>query len=239
MGLKANDLRDLVYNIFEIDSYKSKMGDDKDIVTLSFSVKEQAAAEDLMNFLEKGYDFVLDADVTKGEQSDGTYKVFVEMERDRSASDNILELADGVQKLSAIDDLKFRYYKNFKSIPLSADNLQEQLPLDPDAYDTTVTESNLSNYTNFFNRSFVESVDMWDDVIRIKKAWADPVFFKFIDFGPTQQTLDNINESFNPWDFSEIIYLSKYIGDYNITKYGDKLTFENDNNTLVVERINT
>lgn len=239
MGLKASDLRDLVYNIFEIDSFKSKMGDDKDIVTLSFSVKEQAAAEDLMNFLEKGYDFVLDADVTKGEQSDGTYKVFVELERDREAVDNIMELADGVQKVSGLEDLKFRYYKNFRSVPLSSDRLQEQLPLDPDAYDSTVTESNLNNYTNFFNRSFVESVDMWDDIIRIKKAWADPVFFEFIDFGDKEDILNNINESLNVNDFSEIIYLSKYIGDYNITKYGSKLTFENEGKTLVVERIQT
>jgi len=34
MGLRAGDLKDLVYNIFEIDSYKSKMGSDEDIVVL-------------------------------------------------------------------------------------------------------------------------------------------------------------------------------------------------------------
>ena len=39
MGLRQNDLEFTVDNIFEIDSFKSKMGDDKDIVTLSFSVK--------------------------------------------------------------------------------------------------------------------------------------------------------------------------------------------------------
>lgn len=239
MGLKASDLRDLVYNIFEIDSFKSKMGDDKDIVTLSFSVKEQAAADDLMNFLEKGYDFVLDADVTKGEQSDGTYKVFVELERDRHSVDNIMELADGVQKVSGIDELKYRYHKNFRSVPLSSDSLEETVPLDPDAYDVAVNEATLSNYKNFFSRSFVESVDMWDDVIRIKKAYADPVYFNFVDFGETESTIKNINESFNPNDFSEIIFLSKYVGDYNITKYGNKLTFDNEGHTLVVERIQT
>jgi len=38
MGLRAGDLKNCVYKVFEIDSYKSKMGDDKNIVTLSFSV---------------------------------------------------------------------------------------------------------------------------------------------------------------------------------------------------------
>ena len=83
----------------------------------------------------------------------------------------------------------------------------------------------------------VENITMWGDMLTIKKAWADPVAFKFVDFGPTQTTLDSITESFNANDFSEIIFLSKYIGDYNITKYGSKLTFENNGQTLVLERI--
>ena len=59
------------------------MGDDKNIVTLSFTVGDKNPADDLMRFLEGGYSFILDADVTAGEQSDGTYRVFVELERDR------------------------------------------------------------------------------------------------------------------------------------------------------------
>ena len=95
----------------------------------------------------------------------------------------------------------------------------------------------MNNYTNFFNKSMVENVTMWGDMLTIKKMWADPVAFTFKDFGPTQITLDSITESFNFNDFSEIIFLSKYIGDYNITKYGNKLTFENNGHTLVLERI--
>ena len=115
--------------------------------------------------------------------------------------------------------------------------MQEEVPNDPDSYGIIANESNLSNFKNFFNRSYVESVQMHDDIITIKKKYAEPVNFKFIDFGPTKQTLESIKESFNPWDFAEIIYLSKYVGDYNITKYGNKLTFENSGNTLVVERL--
>jgi hypothetical protein len=61
MGLQTNDLQDLVYDIFEIDSFKSKMGEDKNIVVVSFATKTKESANDLMNFVEKGYPFVLDA----------------------------------------------------------------------------------------------------------------------------------------------------------------------------------
>ena len=236
MGLRNSDLRDMVYDIFEIDSYASKMGEDKDIVTVSFSVKDQLVAEDLMSFIEKGYAFVLDADATKGEQSDGTYKVFVELARDKDARSNIMELADGVKKLADLDRLKFRYYKNWKSKDLSEENL-EDMPVDPEQYGISVNESNMENYKNFFNRSYVESIEMWDAVLEISKKYADPLHFRFVDCGPTQQTLDAIKESFNADDFAEIIFLSKYVGDYNITKYGNKLTFENSGTTVVLERI--
>ena len=41
MGLRAGDLKAMLFDIFEIDSFKSKMGDDEDIVTLSFSVRDK------------------------------------------------------------------------------------------------------------------------------------------------------------------------------------------------------
>ena len=237
MGLRAGDLKDLVYHIFEIDSFASKMGDDSNIITLSFSVKDKAPADDLVKFLESGYSFVLDADATTGEQKDGTYKVFVELQRERGATENIMEIVDGVSKLAELDDIKFRYYKNWRSKSATQMALDEEVPLDPDNYGVKVNESNLENYKNFFNRSYVESVDMSDDILTISKKYADPLNFRFVDFGDTVETIESLTESINVNEFAEIIFLSKYIGDYNITKYGNKLTFENAGKTVVLERL--
>ena len=242
MTLQQYDLRDLVDNILEIDGYKSKMGADKDIVTVAFATKTKESADDLASFIERGYTFVLDADATAGEQADGTYKVFVEMERDDEIGEQIMELAGGVENLTGMGDIKFRYYKEFRSQPLTLENLEDTVPLESDLYgiDSDILKDmseSMNNYSNFFNKSMVENITMWGDMLTIKKIWADPVAFKFVDFGPTQTTLDNITESFNINDFSEIIFLSKYVGDYNITKYGNKLTFENNGQTLVLERI--
>ena len=134
MGLQQQDLKHTVYDIFEIDSFSSKMGEDKDIVTVSFSIRDKAPADDLVKFLESGYSFILDADVTSGEQSDGTYKVFVEIERNREIANQIFEVIDGVKKLSGLDELKFRYYKNFKSKDASLENLEETVPSNPEDY---------------------------------------------------------------------------------------------------------
>jgi hypothetical protein len=238
MGLRQNDLKDLVYHIFEIDSYASKMGDDKNIITLSFTVKANAAADDLVRFLEGGYSFILDSDVTAGEQTDGNYRVFVEIERDKSANENIMEIVDGIKKLADVEDFKFRYYKGFKSHDVTIENLDREVPLDPDNYGITVSESNLNNYKNFFSNSYVEEIVMEDNVLTITKAYADKLMFEFVDFGETLKTVKRINESLDIMEsYPEILFLTKYLGDYNICKYGDKLVFENSERVLVLKRL--
>lgn len=238
MGLRQGDLKDLVYHIFEIDAYASKMGEDKNIITLSFTVKDKAPADDLVKFLEGGYSFILDSDVTAGEQSDGNYRVFVELQREKSANNNIMEILDGVKKLADIDSFKFRYYKGFKSYETTLDNLNEQVPLDPNSYGVTVSESNLNNYKNFFNNSYVEEIIMEDNILSIKKSYAEKIMFEFIDFGETMSTVKRINESIDVMDsYPEILFLTKYLGDYNICKYGDKFVFENAGSTLVLKKL--
>jgi hypothetical protein len=238
MGLKQGDLKDLVYHIFEIDTYASKMGEDKNIITLSFTVKSKEPADDLVRFLEGGYSFILDADATAGEQSDGNYRVFVELERNKLSNEDIIEIVDGVKKLSEIKEFKFRYYKGFRSYKVTIENLDQEVPLDPDNYGITVSESNLNNYKNFFSNSYVEEIVMEDNILTIKKAYADKLVFEFIDFGKTAKTIKNITESMDILNsYPEILFLTKYIGDYNICKYGDKLVFENEETTLVLKRI--
>ena len=233
MGLQKSDLRHLVYDIFEIDSYQSKMGDDKDIVVCSFVVQDKDPATDLMNFIEKGYPFVLDADVSAGEMSDGMYRVFVEMERNKDVPNNIMELLYGVKNLTEIDRFKFRYYKNFKSVEANEQTLEETIPLDSNSYYNVVNETNLSNYKNFFNQGFLEDVSLLGESLKLLKTYAEPVKLKVVDFGTNIKPEGTIQ--LTPQAISECLYLTKYVGDYNITKYGDNFVFENSGNTLVVE----
>jgi hypothetical protein len=239
MGLNTGDLVDQIDKIFEIDAYKSKMGSDENIVVLSFTLYEKAPAQDLVNFIERGYGFVLDADISSGEQEDGVFKVFVEIERSKDLPEQIIELMDGVEKLSSRRDFRFRYYKGFKSFSVTEENLAKEISLDPATYQTTVVETNMNNFKNFFNRSYLEEIDLTEDQeLIIKKSYADPVGFRVKDFGSKDQILESIKEKINMNDYAEILFLTKYIGDYNIMKFGHKtLTFENNGHTLVVERI--
>ena len=238
MSLHAGDLEHLVYHIFEIDAYRSKMGDDSEIITISFDVRTQEAAEDLRDFMEKGYSFVLDADRTTGEQDDGMYKVFVELNRNRRSVKQILDLVDGLKRLTGLDNIRFRYYKNWRSQECNRENLEKNVPLKVQDYKQRVSEQNMENYKNFFNKSFVENINLKDNMLTIEKKYADPLYFRFIDFGEHSRIMQNITENMNVNAFAEIIYLTKYIGDYNISKYCNRITMENAGKVLVLERIN-
>jgi hypothetical protein len=98
-GLEMGDLARLIHPELHIDEFKSKMGADEDIIVLSFKVDGKQPALDLMNFVERGYDWVLDSDVSSGELDDGEYLVFIEMERDTEAAKQIVGLLKDVMKL--------------------------------------------------------------------------------------------------------------------------------------------
>lgn len=238
-SLEAGDLRMLVDNIFEIDSYSSKMGSDKDIVVLSFNVESHEPAKDLVNFIERGYDFVLDADSTPGELSNGRYKVFVEIERNRRVADQILEVLDGVSKLAEVDNWKFRYYKSFHSINADEQTLKETVPQTKDDYENRIRENQMNNFSNFFNRSYVESIDVDNDDIVFQKKYAEPLRMRIRNFGLKESIYESIpgHIMLESKDISEVIFLTKFVGNYNITKVGNFFVFENQGYALAMEKI--
>ena len=108
-GLRPMDLAEMVNKTFEVDTFRSKMGEDRDVCVLTFTVLDRNPAKDLMEFIEKGYEFVLDADVSSGEDNKGEYSVFVEISRSPRLAEQIQELTYGVKKLTGLDEFKFKY----------------------------------------------------------------------------------------------------------------------------------
>ena len=99
-GLEFHDLVGQMLPIVSVDEYAAHMGEDSEIVTLAFTVKSEAAGNDLVDWFERGYDWVLDAQVSEGEVKPGQYLVFVEMNRRTSVPKRIIELIDDLETLT-------------------------------------------------------------------------------------------------------------------------------------------
>ena len=101
-GLNYLDMEGQVEPKITVDEYEAKMGKDKDIVTVTFVVKNKLAGDDLVGWFERGYGYVLDASVSDGEFDKDKYLVFVEMDRRSIVPERIIELLKDLETLTGI-----------------------------------------------------------------------------------------------------------------------------------------
>ena len=99
-GLDYHDLEGQMDPTVTVDEYAAHMGKDSEIVTLAFVTHSEAAGNDLADWFERGYDYVLDAEVSEGEVSPGKYLVFVEMNRRSTVPERIIELITDLETLT-------------------------------------------------------------------------------------------------------------------------------------------
>ena len=129
MGLEAGNLRKLIHPELHIDEFKSKLGDDAEICVISFKVNGKEPAQDLVNFIEKGYSWVVDADVSSGEMDDGDYIVFLEIDRNRELPENVIAMMEDIMRLTEqeLSDWRVRYHSNTTDHELTLEDLAEMV----------------------------------------------------------------------------------------------------------------
>ena len=237
-GLRSLDLEDMVSALFEVDAYKSKMGEDRDVCVITFRVKDRNPAQDLMEFIEKGFEFVLDSDVSSGENEKGEYFVFVEIERSPKIIDHIEDLTYGVRKLTGIDDWKFKYYKENRVLSADRQSLQEIIPFTPSKYDAVVNQTRVREMKSFFNKTLMDDLTLDGDIITVHKPFNQKYKFKLVKEDVREKVVENLKgiSKVDHQSMAEIFWMTKVLGDYNITKVSDKFILENAGKAIILQR---
>jgi len=218
-GLKAGDLEGVVSKTFSVDQYKSKMGDDRNIMVLAFVVDGLAPAKDLERFAETGYKEVLDADATPGTMGDGKHRVFVEFQRDEKVDRHIYKFLEDLKKLTNIETFDFTYHKRGVPFEASAKNLADVLPRTPIAYTQKINSLRLGEVKDFFDKFNMMEFKLDNNIVDIKKQNAETLKFELHAFGDTQMIINEVKAfKIDQEAMSECIYLTKYFGPYQITK---------------------
>jgi hypothetical protein len=135
-GLEVGDLKRLVHPELHIDEFRSKLGRDEDVAVVSFKIASKEPASDLVSFCEKGYDWVIDADLSSGEMDDGSYLVFVELDRDSSLPSHIMDLMNDIMNLTEQDigEWRLRYRSDTTDHELSEESIASICPTSSDEY---------------------------------------------------------------------------------------------------------
>lgn len=232
-GLRQLDLKSLVHPKFEVDTFTSKMGEDGDVCVLTFQIKDRNPAKDLVEFLEKNHDFILDADVSAGENADGEYSVFVEVVRSEKLHDQIKEMLYGVKKLTGICDWKFRYYKDSEYVDLSEETF-DRIPTNRVMYEEMINMMQTESIKSFFDKTLMDSLELKGSDIIIKKPFGVEVRLKLIKEGG--EDLLESTELLDQDSTAEILWLTKVLGNYNIVKQDNGFVFTNQGRSLLLKR---
>ena len=134
-SLAFKDMEGLLKPTVHVDEFSSKMGDDDDVIVVSFFVRDAQAAKDLMMWFEKGYDFVLDADRSPGEIKPGRYLVYVEIRRRSTAGGHVETLLNDLNTLTEFEDASdWTMHYRGETLPFSRDAFDSTVPLTPKQY---------------------------------------------------------------------------------------------------------
>src|SRR6056300_650074 len=238
-GLKAGDLDGVVSKRFSVDQFKSKMGDDRNIMVLAFTVDGEAPAKDLERFAATGYKEVLDADATPGTLEDGKHRVFVEFARTEKVDQHIRKFLDDLAKLTNIDTFEFTYHKRSVPFEASAKNLADVLPRTPQAYSQKINSLRLGEVKDFFDKFQMMEFKLDNNIVSIKKRNAEELKFELHAFGNTNMIMNEVKAfRLDEAAMSECLWMTKYFGPYQITKTTeDRFIFSKGGESALLSRI--
>jgi len=133
-ALEYKDMEGMLKPTVHVDEFSSKMGDDDDVIVLSFFVRSEQAADDLVNWFEKGYDWVLDADRSPGEIKPSRYLVYIEMRRRSSSGKHVETLIDDLTTLTEFEPRDWIMVYEDKEYPFTVETFDRLVPLSPKDY---------------------------------------------------------------------------------------------------------
>jgi hypothetical protein len=133
-GLDYLDMEHQITPTLSIDEYAAKIGKDSDIVTMAFIVKSEDAGSDLSDWLERGYPYILDAEVSDGEISPGKHLVFAEMKRRSNAPERIVEILEDMETLTGLSITDWTVRIDNEEYDADESILKQKMMLSPREY---------------------------------------------------------------------------------------------------------
>ena len=233
--MTAGDLKDQITNLFTVDQFRSKMGDDENIIVLRFRAISKEPAIDLMEFIERGYSEVLDADMSAGEERDGYYSIFVEFSRDKEAPGQIKDMLDGMSKLCDHSTWRFRWYKDVGGHDFDVETFSEFVPLSAKEYEERVHEGTTAEINQFLDQGTVEA-EISESTITFKKPYVGSVVADIESFGDYNELKESLIGAIQLDDQSraETVFLNKYLGNYDINKINGKFLIRSGDKAMII-----
>jgi len=115
--------------------------------------------------------------------------------------------------------------------------LENLVPTTPVAYDTMMEQTRINQIESFFKSTYKTEIVVEGNIVTIKKPFGVSVQFEIAQIGNRKEIQKDLSETIrlDTKSTAEVLWLTKLLGEYNITKYGDDFVLENGNKAMRIK----
>jgi hypothetical protein len=227
-----HEMKDFLSPNIRVDSHQAKLGKDNDVSVLKFESANKDVAKDLVSFIESGFKFVLDADFTPSKNTNGSFDIFVEVERNEDLPENIMKLTRDIEQVTGILPWKFSFYKNDTSHKLTQENLSNQIPTTASEYDFLTSDSVDEDIAKFFESAGIRNIVREGKTLTLKKLYSKHIFeMKAMDTSITGGIfkIDSSSES-------QSSYINSWLGSgFKVVKLDDSFKVSKNDKSIIMK----
>jgi hypothetical protein len=122
---------------------------------------------------------------------------------------------------------------------VTTENLKSKIPSSVNEYKEFVNRNKTEDVKKFFSKTLMDSLSLDGSVITILKPFGSQVRLEIVKDGNAESILEGITDGYtvDQAATSEVFWLTKVLGDYNINKIGDTFVFNNGERSMLLKRI--
>lgn len=223
------EMQNYISEKISIDSFAAKLGKDEDVSVLKFQSNNKTVAEDLVNYIETGCNFILDADMSPAKNEQGLYNIFVEIERNEDLPKKIIEVIRDIEQVSGMLPWQFSFYKNENFYQLTDDNLNTIVPTSPSQYTLLTDDTIEEDIKQFFESASIVTKRVKGKKLILKKAFTSHEMIIESFNRDVKGTYKIDRES-----SEQASYLSHWLGStYSVVKVDDLFKITNGTKSIV------
>jgi hypothetical protein len=225
------EMQNYISEKISIDSFAAKLGKDEDVSVLKFQSNNKTVAEDLVNYIETGCNFILDADMSPAKNEQGLYNIFVEIERNEDLPKKIIEVIRDIEQVSGMLPWQFSFYKNENFYKLTDDNLNTIIPTSPSQYTLLTDDTIEEDIKQFFESASIVTKRIKGKKLILKKAFTSHEMIIESFNRDVKGTYKIDRES-----SEQASYLSHWLGGtYSVVKVDDLFKITNGTKSIVAK----
>jgi len=147
-------------------------------------------------------------------------------------------LLSGITRLTNVEDWQFKYYTSSEKLIFNEENSKTHIPTTPQEYQKKLLNIKNNDIKEVLNQGSADINLESDNTLTFSKPYAGDLQTKFIAIGDYETVKNSLpgKLSLDESSQSEVLFLTKYLGNYEIDKIGNKFLIKNGDKAIIIQK---